>query len=471
MENICVKDIADAVGGRILCGDPSAKVDNISTDSRVMRGNDLFIPIIGEKNDGHKFIERAFSEGACASFTSEHDEAPEDCRSALIRVDDTVKALQALGRFLRGRLKLPLIGVTGSVGKTTTREMIACALSAEYRTFKTPANHNSQIGVPITISEISERDEIGVLELGMSEPGEMSVISQIARVNCAVMTNIGVAHIENLGSRENILREKLHIQDGMAEGGTLFVNGDNDLLKTVLPKDGIRLVRFGRNSYNDCRAEDFRLDDGCAQFTYVQGEIRVPVKLSVLGEHMMADALAAMAVACHYGVSPEKAAGALAGFTGFKGRQMVMKNHGITVIDDTYNASPDSMKAALRVLSSMHSAKRRIAVLSDMLELGEDSARFHRDVGAFAASLHNLNLLVVYGSLAQEIAKGAFAQELSMHGLEKAGEALKIESFAAPGDMDEMIEYLKNTLAEGDAVLFKGSNSMNLRIAAEEFEP
>lgn len=470
MENICVQDIADAVGGKILCGDPQQKVENISTDSRVMRGNDLFIPIIGEKNDGHTFIERAFSEGAVASFTSEHDAAPEDCRGALIRVDDTVAALQDLGRYLRGRLKLPLIGVTGSVGKTTTREMCACALSAKFRTFRTPANHNSQIGVPITISEISSRDEIGVLELGMSEPGEMSVIAKIAKVDAAIMTNIGVAHIENLGSRENILKEKLHIQDGMAPGSTLIVNGDNDLLRTVVPNEGIRLLRFGTNSYNDCRAEDVELEDGCAKFTYVHGDVRVPVKLQVLGEHMMADAMAAMTAAELFGVDPADAAAALGDYKGFKGRQMVMKNNGITVIDDTYNASPTSMKAALRVLASMHKAKRRIAVLSDMLELGEDSERYHRDLGSFLAGL-DIDMLVVYGNLAKEIAKGAFAQEVSLHGLANAQNALRIESFTAPEDMDEMIEFLKNTLTEGDTVLFKGSNSMNLRIAAEEFEP
>ena len=180
--------------------------------------------------------------------------------------------------------------------------MVAAALSAKYKTFKTPANHNSQIGVPLTISEISENDEIGVLELGMSEPGEMAVIAEIAAVDSAVMTNIGVTHIENLGSRENILKEKLHIQDGMKAGGILFVNGDNDMLSTVHAKAGCHTVRYGLGADNDYRAEDLSYLDGFPSFTMVHGEVRVPVKLTVMGEHNVMNALAALAVADAYGV-------------------------------------------------------------------------------------------------------------------------------------------------------------------------
>ena len=460
MENVTVKDIAEAAGGRILCGDPDQKLENIAIDSRVMRGNDLFVPIIGEKNDGHAFIAKAMQNGAAASLTSEHDQAPEEVSGALIRVDDTVKALQDIGVWLRNRLTIPLVGITGSVGKTTTREMVAAALSAKYRTFKTPANHNSQVGVPMTVSEISGDDEIAVLELGMSNPGEMHKISGIAKVDCAVMTNIGVAHIENLGSRENILEEKLHIQDGMKAGGLLLVNGDNDLLAGVSPKDGISLLRFGREEKNECHAEDVMPKHGCGTFAYVHGDVRVPVELSVPGVHNVSNALAAMAVAEHFGVDLYAAAAKLKEFRGFKGRLQISEKNGILVIDDTYNASPDSMRAALSVLNGMRDSKRRIAVLADMKELGDEEIRFHRDIGATVSAMH-LDLLVVYGSLAKEIAKGAFA----------AGgmrENLRIESFLEE-DRDEMTEFLKNELTEGDAVLFKGSNSMKLGTIAAEF--
>ena len=180
MEGICVKDIAEATGGLLLCGKQEQPVCHISIDSRTMRGTDLFVPLIGEKNDAHRFLGQAMENGAVCALTSEHEKAPEGFPGALIRVEDTKKALQALGSFLRSRLLIPVVGITGSVGKTTTREMVVAALSAGYRTFKTPGNHNSQVGVPITVSEIASEDEIAVLELGMSEPGEMEPIARIA---------------------------------------------------------------------------------------------------------------------------------------------------------------------------------------------------------------------------------------------------------------------------------------------------
>ncbi|MBO5573766.1 MAG: UDP-N-acetylmuramoyl-tripeptide--D-alanyl-D-alanine ligase [Clostridium sp.] len=454
MYQVTAKDIAEACGGTILTGNPDTVLRNISIDSRKMQGEDLFVPIIGEKNDAHRFIGQAMENGAAASLTSEHDSAPEGFPGVLIRVEHTVKALQAIGRMLRARLNIPVIGITGSVGKTSTREITALAVAAKYNTFKTPANHNSQVGVPITISEIGPEAEAAVLELGMSEPGEMSLISEIARVDIAVVTNIGVAHIENLGSRENIMKEKLHIQDGMKEGGVLIVNGDNDLLKTVLPKAGIRLIRYGTEAYNDCRAEDIRLENGYPRFTCVFGEKRVPVSLSVMGEHHILNALAAIAAADCLGVAPEDAAKALEKYTGFKGRQDITFTDGMTIIDDSYNASPDSMKAALRVLHSVTDCSRRIAVLGDMKELGPEEVRFHRDIGAAIAGLH-LDLLVTYGSLAREFAKGAYA----------AGgfrDNLRIEAFDAPEDKEELTAFLKSELKPGDAVLFKGSNSMKL---------
>ena len=197
MENTRVKDIVEAVGGTLLCGDPETPIAHISIDSRTMKGQDLFVPIIGEKVDAHRFIGQAFEQGAAAVFTSRHDRMESD--RPWIQVEDTKAALQALGAWYRGRMKLPLVGITGSVGKTTTREMIAAALGAGFSVYKTPGNSNSQVGVPITITEIPPDAQIGVIELGMSEPGEMTRIAKVAQVDQAVMTNIGVAHIEQLG--------------------------------------------------------------------------------------------------------------------------------------------------------------------------------------------------------------------------------------------------------------------------------
>lgn len=454
MEEIRVKEIVEATGGLLLCGSMTQPLQSISIDSRKVGEGSLFVPLIGERNDAHRFIGQVFEGGAAASLTSEHEVAPEGMEGVLIRVKDTRQALQDIGRYIRKRLTMPLVGITGSVGKTTTREMVAAALSAGYRTFKTKANLNSQVGVPITLSEISTRDEIAVLELGMSEPGEMEVIAEIASVDTALITNIGVTHIENLGTREAILREKLRIQDGMRDGGILILNGDNDLLKNVSAKDGCRTVYYGTGPDCDYRAEEISFQDGKPSFVFVHGTERIPIRLSVLGEHNILNALAAMAVADCYHVPLAAAAEALALCDGFQNRQQIYQADGITVIDDTYNASPDSMRAGIRVLASLKDNTKRIAVLGDMKELGEASASFHREIGAFLAE-QPVDELVAFGELAEAIAEGTDGR-------------MKTVLFAE-NQKDAMIRYLKEELRAGDAVLFKGSNSMKLDEAAAHF--
>ncbi len=449
MEQMRVRDIVKATGGRLLCGDEDLPLLHISIDSRTMRGQDLFVPLVGEKVDAHRFIGQAFSVGAAAVLTSEQDSMEDE--HPWIRVEDTKKALQAIGSYYRDRLTLPLVGITGSVGKTTTREMIAAALSAGYRVYKTPGNSNSQVGVPITLSEITGKDEIGVLELGMSMPGEMTVIAKIARVDAAVITNVGVTHIEQLGSQENILREKLAIQDGLQKGGVLFLNGDDPLLKQVRAKDGCRTVYYGTGENSAYRAEDIRIVDGYPAFTAVCGGQRIPVCLGIMGRHHVLNAMAALAVADHYGVALTAAARALEQFHGFQNRQQLYDLKGVTLIDDTYNASPVSMIAGLEVLQSMAHTGRTVAVLADMKELGEDTVRFHREIGRWLAD-HPVDLLFTLGDLAKEIAAEA--------------SGIRQYHFAAE-DRDGLYEKLTEELEEGDCVLMKGSNSMKLgQIAA-----
>jgi UDP-N-acetylmuramoyl-tripeptide--D-alanyl-D-alanine ligase len=448
MENMTVKDIAEATGGRILCGDPAKVLRNISIDSRTMAGDDLFVPLVGENVDAHRFIDGAFAAGAAAVLTSEHDKMEDS--HPWIRVEDTKEALQAIGSFYRSRLSLPLVGITGSVGKTTTREMIASALSAEYRVFKTPANHNSQVGVPITLSKISREDEIGVLELGMSMPGELTRIARIARVDMAVITNVGITHIEQLGSRENIYREKLTIQDGLRDGGILFLNGDDDLLKDTKAKNGCHTVYYGTGANSEYRAEDIRIVDGYPLFTANCRGTKIPVKLSVMGRHNVLNAMVALAVADANGVDLLKAAAALSEFSGFKNRQQIFEKNGITVIDDTYNASPVSMKAGLEVLLSMTKSKRKIAVLADMKELGPDTKQFHHEIGEWLCT-HPVDVLYTLGDLALEIENGA-----------KAGDGAREYQHFEDGDREGLYQALAADLQAGDCVLLKGSNSMKL---------
>ncbi|MCI6452458.1 MULTISPECIES: UDP-N-acetylmuramoyl-tripeptide--D-alanyl-D-alanine ligase [Hungatella] len=453
MEQITVKEILEATGGRLLCGSPDTPLDHVSIDSRTMKGNDLFVPLVGEKVDAHRFIGQAFDNGAAATFTSEHD-VMEDNRP-WIRVSDTKRALQALGAWYRRRLKLPLVGITGSVGKTTTREMVACALSARYRVYKTPANHNSQVGVPITMTEISGQDEIGVIELGMSEPGELTVIAGIAQIQMAVITNIGITHIEQLGSQENIFREKLSIQDGLTEHGILFLNGDDELLKKTTARDGFETIYYGTGENCHYRAVDVRLENGYPVFTAVCGDERVPVRLKVMGTHNVANAMVSLAVASVCGIPMEAAAKQLAEFTGFQNRQQIYHTGGMTIIDDTYNASPVSMKAGLEVLNSIEHSRRRVAVLADMKELGPDSPRYHYEIGTYIAA-HPVDKVAVLGELAKEIARGV---------REQAPHILVYEFM----DREPLVEWLKTELREGDAVLFKGSNSMELGKVAAVF--
>ena len=523
MQNWTVNDLVRACGGVLLCGDGDTPVEHISLDSRKMEGSDLFVPLIGEKVDAHRFILQALNNGAVATLTSEHGTAgkggvtegnvtensgtdgrgktaaqpvPMDENGvagygkAWIAVDDTKLALQAIGRAYRRTLTLPLVGITGSVGKTTTKEMVAAALSAGLRTYKTKGSRNSQVGVPVTITDIDREDQIGVIELGMSEPGELTVIARMAQVDVALITNIGVAHIEQLGSQENIFREKMTIRDGLTAGGILLLNGDDPFLAEAEAGDGFRTVRYGTTDGCDYRATEIHMEKGCPVFTaecrYAGGKgaacaigaaggqpgrepgaekprtenprmekpltersRTVTVRLKVMGAHQILNAVAAIAVADLYGVPLAAAAEKLSEYEGMKGRQQVRHAGGITVIDDTYNANPVSMKGAIDILVSVEDAARRIAVLADMKELGAESPRFHREIGEYIAQ-RPVDLLVTYGELAKDIGAG-----------------IRTVRFAE-SEKREMMEWLGNELRAGDCVLFKGSNSMNLGEAADD---
>ena len=474
MTGITVKELLEATGGNLLLGQEDQHAGHISLDSRKMEGDDLFVPIVGERVDAHGFLCQAIASGAAAVFTSEHhrwedvkasvrqqcggnrEQEKKALGAAWIEVPDTKKALQDLGSFCRKRLTLPLVGITGSVGKTTTREMIAEALSAGFLVYKTPGNSNSQVGVPITIAEIPQSAEIGVIELGMSEPGEMERISRVARVDCAVITNIGVAHIEQLGSQEHILEEKLHIQDGMPAEGILFLNGDDPLLASVVPKEGRKRVLYGLGRDCDYRAEDLHLEEGYPVFTAVHGDRSVRVRLQVMGSHMVSNAMAALAVADTYGLSMEKAALALGQFKGYKGRQQIFQWGGVTVIDDSYNASPVSMKAGLEVLASVKGEGRRIAVLADMKELGLEAVRFHEEIGAYIGE-HPLDMVLLLGELASCIGSGMdAARAVTPH--------IEMDRLA------QVEEWLDEHIKEGDCILFKGSNSMKLSEAVRHLK-
>lgn len=448
MEHITVKDIVEMTGGVLMCGDENTPVTDISTNSKEMKEGDLFIPVIGERVDGHRFIESALETGA-ATLTSEHDGVVV-AEKPYIRVDNTVVALQRIGAGIRQRLiDIPVVAVTGSVGKTTTREMITLALSAGKRTFHTEKNLNSQIGVPITLSRMSSEDEIAVLELGISEDGQMDILSDMVRPDMAVVTTIGVAHIEFMKTQENIRKQKLSIVHSMKEGGTLFLNGDDRLLKDAVSAEQLtcRTLFYGTGDWCDYYAKDIVYGADETSFTCVHDGKELPVRLHTLGRHNVLNCVAALAVANENGISMEAAAQKFQEFEGQRQKVIRMENH-FTIIDDTYNASPDSMKASINVLCDMPCEGRRIAVLGDMFELGENEAEYHREIGRFLLD-KPVDELVVLGTLAQNI-KAV---------LEEQGSGIHVYSFS---DKEEAAMYLMALLKPEDIVLVKASNGMHL---------
>lgn len=456
MENITVKDIVDMTGGVLLCGDENTPVLDICINSKEIKEGDLFIPIIGERVDAHRFIESALDKGA-ATLTSRHDGVV-IAEKPYIRVDNTVDALQRIGAAIRERFSpLPVVAVTGSVGKTTTREMITKALSSAKKTFHTEKNLNSQIGVPITLSRMSSEDEIAVLELGISEEGQMDILSEMVKPDMAVVTTIGVAHIEFMKTQENIRHQKLSIVHFMKPGGTLFLNGDDTLLKDAVSSENLtcRTLFYGTSDWCDYYAKDIvyhgeEIGEGeCyTTFTCVHGREEVAVRLNTLGKHNVGNCVVALAVANENGIPMEVAAKEFAEFEGQRQRIIHLENK-FTMIDDTYNASPDSMKASINVLCDLPCTGRRVAVLGDMFELGENEVQYHKEIGEFLLD-KNIDEVVVLGELSQNIKTV----------IEEAQSTIKVYTFA---DNEEAAIYLVATLRPQDVVLLKASNGMNLK--------
>ncbi len=445
MEHISVREVLIATGGTLLCGNESLELKNISLNSSLMSGNDLFVPLIGAKVDAHKFITQAFENGAVATLTSNLSYS--EGSGTFIYVPDTKIALQDIGRYCRARVNIPMIGVTGTVGKTTTREMMALALSAEKRVFRTAGNSNSQVGLPITLANIVEEDEIAVIELGMSEPGELTIISKIAKLHMAVITNIGYTHVEQVGSREGVLFEKMSIEDGMDSSGILLLNKDDDLLCNTTSKIGCKTFYYSMETPCDYYAKNIRLQDGYPSFTAVCRDEETEVTLGVIGKHNVSNAMAALATAHLNGVDIKKAANKLKSFEGYQRRQQTYERNGITIVDDTYNASPISMKAAVDIIEHMQGT-RKILVLADMKELGDKEWQLHGEIGTYMKGL-KLDYLFTLGELAKAIPE-QFASESCICNHYDFGQqdTLKIE--------------LEHLLKAGDCILLKGSNSMML---------
>lgn len=441
---ITVGEAVRACGGTLLCGNPETILTSVSTDSRKITPGSLFVPIKGENTDAHDFITATFAAGAAATLTQEHSQM--DDAHAWIAVPDTLAALQQIAAAYRKKFQIPFVGITGSVGKTTTKEMVALALSAERNVMKTEGNQNSQVGLPLTMFRLCTEHQAAVVEMGMSNFGEMSRLAEIAAPDYAVMTNIGISHIQQLKTQQNILSEKLHITDRFHEGSVLFLNGDDELLAGLRGKTKFETVFYGTQPWCDYYAEDIQSESGTTSFTLRTKEGSRQITIPVLGMHNVLNALASLAVAKTLGVSVDHAAEKLANYRPLAMRQQIHTVNEITVIDDSYNASPDSMRSSLELLCSFHSGKR-VAVLADMLELGEYSQKAHFNVGVYAAK-SGVDRLIAIGPESREIINGAKSvnPNLDCSYFEQNGQA---------------IELLQATLTGGDAVLVKGSRGMH----------
>lgn len=454
-----IATIIEYTGGSLISKneDKEREIHNIKIDSRAVLEDSLYVAIKGEKNNGHHFLKDVYDKGVRACLISDKNvEILEDMQYIL--VDDTLKALQKMAKRYRETLHIPIVAITGSVGKTTTREMVAAALSAGFKTFKTPANHNSQIGVPLTVLSV-EDEEIAVLEMGISEFGEMSKIADIVAPDVAVVTNIGDAHIQNLLTKENIRDEKFHIQDRMAVGSKVILNYDDSILRESEVYAGLETVYVSMDNPNsDVFAKDIRYKNGLASFVADIFGQEVTVTLSVYGKHQIGNALVALAVAYLYQMDLTKAAACIREFKGFAHRQQILQKGNITIIDDTYNASPASMKAGIDILADITCQGRKIAVLADMKELGENFQGLHEEVGYYLAEYPQIDELIVYGEDAQYIKEGAL----------KKNTDLRIREFSI-SEKDALMDYLKKQIQDEDAILFKGSHSMGLEHMIERF--
>ena len=448
MGRITLQQAAQWCGGRI---DPKYKDVTFlgaNMDTRKLEAGQLFIALKGER-DGHDFIPAALQKGAAAVLCTHCDgDYP------AIVVEDTRIALGDIARGERDRLGMKVVGITGSVGKSTTKEMVATVLGSKYKVEKTPANHNNDIGMPMAILSMSEDTEVAVLEMGMNHFREIAYLASIGKPDVAVIINIGTMHIEHLGSMEGILKAKLEILEGMREDGKIILNGDDALLWNQKKSGGRNAIYFGvRNPECDLKGLEIHEADGMLHFLAKRERSQFAVELALEGMHYVHDALAAIAVGMEMGVPIADISRSLSTFQNMAGRQEIFEKNGFTIIQDCYNAGPESMAAALAVLSNRPG--RRVAVLGDMLELGACARAEHYKIGRIAAE--KADVLLAYGPNSDGILEGA-----------RTGGMVPKFSRAFT-DKEKMVQVLKTLAKPGDTLLFKGSRGMRMEQVLEAF--
>ena len=446
MKNMSLQKIAAACGGT-YCGSPDLsdrEVSSVVIDSRKAEKDSLFVAIKGARVDGHSFIPQVMEKGALCAV-SEQDLG--DVPYPYIKVVSCEQALKDIAEHYRRSLDIRVVGISGSVGKTSTKEMIASVLGQKFNVLKTEGNFNNEIGLPLTVFNIREEHEIAVLEMGISHFGEMTRLAKIARPDICVITNIGVAHIESLGSRDGILKAKTEMFQYMNPEGTIILNGDDDKLRGFVPENGVSPVYFGLDPsclYHTEKTENKGLRGTDAEF--VTPDSRFHAHISIPGGHMVYNALAGIAVGTALGMTPDEMARGIEALVPIAGRNNLIETERWSIIDDCYNANPASMKSSLDVLACADT--RTVAILGDMFELGASEREMHYEVGAYAAE-KGISVLICIGDLSAETARGARESADSA--------AMEILHYSTKEDF---FKEMNDVLKKDDTILVKASHGM-----------
>ena len=453
MNPLTLSQIAQFAGASLSSSDGTVVINKVSTDSRTIKPGELFVALRGENFEGHDFIEAGAKAGATGALVDLNWAGNVPNNFALLRTTDTLQAYQMLAANYRRSLALKVLAITGSNGKTSTKDFAASVLARRFRVTKTEGNFNNHVGLPRTILEATSADEVAVWEIGMNHPGEIAALSKIAAPDAAIITNIGVAHIEFMGSREAIAAEKGALAEAIETQGTVILNADDPFSEGIAARTRAKVVSAGTTG-GAVRAIEIRQSADGSEFTIIEGAHRCRAQLPVAGTHMVQNALLAVAAGRAFGLSIEECAAGLAAAPLTKARLQIKEIGGVQFLDDSYNANPDSMKAALRTLVELDAEGKRIAVLGEMRELGAESERGHREIGEAAATL-GVDQLITIGDAAELIAEGARTA-----GLDKVSSARSTS---------EAAKLLSEMAEPGDLVLIKGSRAARTEEVIEQF--
>lgn len=444
MKKFTLAEIAASCGGKYV-GEEALKntaITSVERDSRAVKDGSLFLAIKGERVDGHDFIEKCYDSGAVCAIC---EKAPENPKKPYILVDSTLNAVKDIAKAYREKFDIPVVGVSGSVGKTSTKEMLYAVLSQKFKTHKTQGNLNNELGVPLTILSMPEDTEAAVIEMGISDFGEMTRLARVAQPTICVLTIIGCCHLENLGDRDGVMKAKTEMFKYARDGAEFILNGDDDKLSTITDVNGKKPVFFGIDSKNEYYAEDIENNgEGGVSCKLCFGDTKLDVTIPAIGTYMVSNALAAAAAGKLLGLSDEQIKKGVEAYKTVGSRANVINNGKIRIIDDCYNANPTSVKASLETLKNFRG--RTVAVLGDMKELGTDELQLHFDTGAYAKQI-GIDVVLAAGPLAKSLADGADGKWYETK--------------------EELIKALPEIIKEGDTVLVKASHSMHFEKIVE----